>query len=74
MAREDPDTSEAASPGRRGPCTMGTGRLVTAAEASITCFTEKPLPVPRLNCRTPLPSSSQSSPFTCASAKSITWT
>ncbi len=37
------------SPGRRSHSTMLMSRLVTCRAVSITCRTEKPLPLPKLN-------------------------
>ena len=50
------------------------GGILNEATAEITSSTENPVPVPRLNTRLPLPSSSQFNPRICASTRSITWT
>ena len=73
-ARLLPETSAAASPALRGPKLCGTSWPVAALHSAITSLTEKPVPVPKLNTRLPLPSRSHSRPLMWASTKSITWT
>ena len=73
-AAEASATSTAGSPARRGPYSTGTLRPVTRPTEPITCFTEKPPPLPRLKARLSPPFSRYCNASRWASARSITCT